>query len=94
MNEIATIRDAIACGIDDWMGIWGDPLLSGALFMISYGVTSWLIFRAASQSSGRERRYWQLCGCLFAFQLLNTNLDLHALVWTTGRCLAHAQGCS
>ncbi len=60
--------------------------------MFSYGVTAVLIFRAARQTTARESSYWRLCGFLFLFQLLNTNLDLHALVWTTGRCLAHAQG--
>ena len=86
------IRDAFVCGIDDWREIWGDPLLSGAIFMISYGVAALLILRAARDVTGRERRYWRICGFLFIFQFLNTNLDLHALVWTTGRCLAHAQG--
>jgi hypothetical protein len=86
------IGDAFLCGIDDWMDIWGDPLLSGTIFMISYGVTALLIFRAAREAEARERRYWRFCGFLFLFQFLNTNLDLHALVWTTGRCLAHAQG--
>ncbi|MCP4766756.1 MAG: hypothetical protein GY875_10855 [Gammaproteobacteria bacterium] len=92
MSELSIIRDAFVCGIDDWREIWGDPLLSGAIFMISYGVTALLIFRAARGSTGRERGYWRMCGFLFIFQFLNTNLDLHALVWTTGRCLAHAQG--
>lgn len=86
------IREAFLCGIADWMDIWGDPLLSGTIFIISYGVTALLIFRAARKAPTRERWYWRLCGFLFLFQLLNTNLDLHALVWTTGRCLAHAQG--
>ena len=86
------IRDAFVCGIDDWWDIWGDPLLSGAIFMISYGVSALLIFRAARCSTGRERGYWRMCGFLFIFQFFNTNLDLHALVWTIGRCLAHTQG--
>jgi len=86
------IRDAFLCGFDDWMDIWGDPLLSGTIFMVAYGVTALLIFRAAHHAEVRERWYWRLCGFIFIFQFLNTNLDLHALVWTTGRCLAHAQG--
>jgi hypothetical protein len=92
LNELVIIRDAFVCGIDDWMDIWGDPLLSGTIFMISYGVTALLIFRAAQRSAGRERRYWRLCGSLFFFQVFNTNLDLHAMIWTIGRCLSHAQG--
>ncbi len=90
--EIVIIWNAFLCGIDDWMDIWGDPLLSGSIFMVSYGVTAWLILRAALGNTGRERLYWRICGFLFFFQLVNTNMDLHALVWTTGRCLAHAQG--
>jgi len=86
------IKDAFLCGIDAWIDIWGDPLLSGTIFMVSYGVTAFLIFRAARNAEVKERRYWRFCGFLFLFQFFNTNLDLHALVWTTGRCLAHAQG--
>ena len=92
MDEFLAVRDAFLCGIDDWMDIWGDPLLSGTIFMVSYGVTALLIFRAARDAEAKERRYWRFCGFLFLFQFFNTNLDLHALVWTTGRCLAHAQG--
>ena len=92
MDEFMVIGDAFLCGFDAWMDIWGDPLLSGTIFMVSYGVTALLIFRASREAEARERRYWRFCGFLFLFQFLNTNLDLHALVWTTGRCLAHAQG--
>ncbi len=92
MGEITDFGDALLCGVEDWVGIFGDPLLSGTIFMLSYGVTAMAIFRASRETEVGERRYWQLCGYLFLFQLLNTNLDLHALVWTIGRCLAHAQG--
>jgi hypothetical protein len=92
MDEVMLIGDAFLCGIDDWMDIWGDPLLSGTIFMLSYAVTALLVFRAARNHEGRERWYWRICGFIFFFQVANTPLDLHALVWTTGRCLAHAQG--
>ena len=86
------IWDAFLCGVESWMDIWGDPLLSGTIFMISYGVTALLIFRVSSGAESRENWYWKICGSLFLFQMLNTNLDLHALIFTSGRCLAHAQG--
>jgi hypothetical protein len=92
VNDFIVIKDAFVCGFDAWMDIWGDPWLSGSIFMISYGVTALLIFKAARQAAARERLYWRLCGSLFLFQVVNTNLDLHALIWTTGRCLSHAQG--
>lgn len=92
MDEFIVIGDAFICGLDAWMDIWGDPLLSGTIFMVSYGVTAFLIFRAAREAEVRERRYWRFCGFIFIFQSVNTNLDLHAMVWTTGRCLAHTQG--
>ena len=92
MSDLVVIKDAFVCGFDDWMGIWGDPLLSGTIFMLSYGITALLIFKAAREATARERHYWRLCGFLFLFQVVNTNLDLHALIWTTGRCLSHAQG--
>ena len=62
------------------MEIWGDPLLSGTIFIVSYGVTALLIFKAAREAAARERHYWRLCGSLFLFQVVNTNLDLHALL--------------
>jgi hypothetical protein len=91
LDGLKVIGDAILCGIDDWWDIWGDPLLSGTIFMVSYGVTALLIFRVSSGFAARERLYWRLCGGLFLLQFVNTNLDLHALVWTIGRCMAHAQ---
>ena len=92
MSEMKVIADAFLCGIDAWMGIWGDPLLSGTVFMVSYGATALLILKAARAADAKERFYWRFCGYLFLFQFANTNLDLHALIWTTGRCLPHAQG--
>ena len=92
MNELTTIADALRCGVNDWPAIWGDPLLTGTIFSVAYGLTALLIFLAARNATARERLYWRLCGGLFVFQLFNTHLDLHALIWTTGRCLAHAQG--
>jgi hypothetical protein len=92
VSELVVIKDAFVCGFNDWMDIWGDPLLSGTIFMVSYGVTALLIFKASREATARERHYWRLCGSLFLFQVVNTNLDLHALIWTTGRCLSHAQG--
>ena len=92
MSEIKVIAEAFLCGIGAWMDIWGDPLVSGTIFMVSYGTTALLIFRAARAAEATERFYWRLCGYLFLFQFANTNLDLHALIWTTGRCLSHAQG--
>lgn len=91
-GQLTTIWQSLRCGVDDWMGIWGDPWLSGSIFVCSYLITASLIFLAAQKKSGRERIYWRICGCLFIFQVLNTPLDLHALIWTSGRCLAHAQG--
>jgi hypothetical protein len=92
VNDFIVIKDAFVCGFDAWMDIWGDPWLSGSIFMVSYGVTALLIFKVAGQATARERLYWRLCGSLFLFQVVNTNLDLHALIWTIGRCLSHAQG--
>lgn len=92
MSDTATYREAFLCGIRDWSEFWGDPLLSGTIFMVSYLGAALAILAVARRSSGRERLYWRLCGWLFIFQVANTHLDLHGLVWTIGRCLAHAQG--
>lgn len=80
------------CGISDWNKIWGDPIVSGSVFMVSYGGTAFLVLRVARRLAGRERVLWSICGALFLFQVANTHLDLHAFVFTFGRCLAHAQG--
>jgi len=92
MGDAGIVWDAFLCGVDKWTDHWGDPLLSGSIFMLSYGVAALMIFRAAREVTSRERGYWRLCGVLFVFQAVNTHLDLHALPGTFGRCLAHAQG--
>ena len=92
MDDFDTIWRSIRCGVDDWSAFAGDPMLSGTIFMVGYGVTAWMMFRAVRFERGRERIFWRLCGLLFVFQVANTHLDLHGLVWTTGRCLAKAQG--
>ena len=92
MNKFGEIVEGVACGIEDWWAFAGDPLISGTVFMVSYGLVAWLILRNAARMLGRERQYWRLCGWLFVFQVANTHLDLHGLIYTTGRCLAHLQG--
>ncbi|MEM9138198.1 MAG: hypothetical protein AAGB15_00080 [Pseudomonadota bacterium] len=91
-SQIELVQTAFWCGVDDWAGIMGDPLISGTVSMLGYGVTGWLILRVAAACMGRERWLWGMCGAFFLFQVANTHLDLHALIWTVGRCLAHAQG--
>ena len=92
MDQLAINFDALSCGVRRWNQIWGDPFLSGTIFMVSYGMAAVLIFRVAQQSPGKERWLWRLCGFLFLFQVLNTHLDLHAFPGAVGRCLAQAQG--
>lgn len=92
MDQLAIYFEALSCGVRRWNQIWGDPFLSGTIFMISYGVLAVLVFRVAQQSAGKERWLWRLCGFLFLFQVLNTHLDLHAFPGAVGHCLARAQG--
>ncbi len=92
MGELGTVLDATACGLRHWIALWGDPLVSGTVFMAAYLGAALLIFSNARHSIGRERTLWQICGFLFLFQVVNTHLDSHALIFTVGRCLAHAQG--
>jgi hypothetical protein len=92
MDDLGTIAGAVACGVRDWVAIWGDPLISGTTFMAAYLVAAVLILKGARRSAGRERTLWRICGALFLFQTVNTHLDAHALIFTVGRCLAHAQG--
>jgi hypothetical protein len=86
------IWGAAQCGFKDWQTIWGDPWLSGTILVLSYAITGFLILRMARRLAGRERWLWMLCGAAFLFQAANTPLDLHAFIWTFGKCLAHAQG--
>ena len=92
MEWVALYADAFQCGVADWWKIWGDPLLSGSIFVASYVLVAALILTVALPVSGRERWLWRLCGLFFLLQAVNTPLDLHAFPGTFGRCLAHAQG--
>lgn len=92
MSQAQTIVDSIACGVAHWWEFAGDPLISGSVFMVAYGLTALLILRAAAREDGCERGYWRLCGWLFVFQVANTHLDLHGMIYTIGRCLSRAQG--
>ena len=60
--------------------------------MLIYAIATLAAARVSWQLSGAERRVWGLAAVLMAFQVLNTPLDLHGLLWATGRCLAHIQG--
>lgn len=94
--------EIVSCGVDRWNLIWGDPILSGTIFMVSYGVVAVLILRVAQRANGgerwggerwgRERWLWRLCGLFFVFQVINTPLDLHAMPGAIGHCLAKSQG--
>jgi hypothetical protein len=92
LNQLAFYLDALKCGVAGWMKIWGEPFLSGTVFVASYAVVAVLILKVARQTSGRELCLWRVCGFALVFQALNTNLDLHAFPGTFGRCLAYAQG--
>ncbi len=92
MGELGTILDAAVCGIGHWTELWGDPLVSGTVFLVAYLSAALLILSGARENTGRERTLWRICGFLFLFQVVNTHLDSHALIFTVGRCLAHAQG--
>ncbi len=92
MDQQSVIWEAAQCGYDGWAKIWGDPWLSGTLMVAAYALSALLLFRITRQLSGRERALWITCGLLMTFQAINTPLDLHAFVWTFGKCLAKAQG--
>ena len=83
---------AFQCGVEAWSGFWGDPLFSGSLMMATYALAAVLVGRVALRVHGVERAAWGLAALLLGFQVLNTPLDLHGLLWATGRCLAHIQG--
>lgn len=91
-DQLPVIAEAFRCGVVDWNAFRGDPLISGTTFVLAYGLTGWLILKAARACAGRERWLWMLSAIFFFFQAANTNLDLHGLIFTVGRCLAHAQG--
>lgn len=92
MEQVDTIMGAVACGVQHWTQFWGDPWVSGTIFMVAYFMAALLILREVGRAECRERTLWRICGALFLFQVVNTHLDAHALIYTVGRCLAHAQG--
>lgn len=91
-EETSVWAEAFRCGFADWQQIWGDPLLSGTLLFLGYLLAGIYAWRVSRQMEGRERILWRLCAALMLFQAINTPLDLHAFVWTFGRCLSRLQG--
>jgi len=89
---MAIYLEAVTCGYTDWMKIWGDPIVSGTILVFSYTLIGILTLRNSLRYIGKERWFWSVCGAYFLFQALNTPLDLHAFIFTIGRCLAHSQG--
>lgn len=83
---------AFACGVEAWSEFWGDPLFSGTLMMVTYTSAALLTARRARRLRGMERAVWSVAAVLLVFQIFNTPLDLHGLLWATGRCLSHIQG--
>lgn len=98
MNQYSTgtfaqdVLQSLACGFEDWKTVFGDPWVSGTVFMLGYGVAAILMLRVARRETGREALFWRLSAWLFLFQVVNTHLDLHAFVVSYGRCLSRAQG--
>ena len=90
--KLSDYAQAFDCGVEAWSGFWGDPLFSGGLMMVTYGIAAFATFRASRRLSGIERAAWLVAALLLTFQIANTPLDLHGLAWASGRCLAHLQG--
>ena len=90
--HIEELLESLKCGFYDWSKIWGDPWASGTILVIAYALAALLVLKVGSFNSGRERCLWYVCGGILGFQAFNTPLDLHAMIFTIGRCLAHAQG--
>ncbi len=84
--------EILRCGVDRWVSIWGDPLLSGALIMALFGVAAGLCGMVAARSDGRERVFWAAASLAAVFLVFNAHLDLHVLPGSIGRCAAKAQG--
>lgn len=72
--------------------IWGDPLLSGTVSMLAYGLAAFLAFRLARRTTQDDRALWLICAWVLLFQVFNTHLDLQAFPGSLGRCMARAQG--
>lgn len=92
MEKAAFSVEIFDCAIARWTRIWGDPLLTGSVAMLLYGLAGLLLLRVARRTDAADRRLWCVCAVLFFFQVLNTHLDLHALPAAVGHCLARAQG--
>lgn len=88
----AMTQDILTCALDRWTLIWGDPALTGAVFMLAYAVAGVLAWRVARHANRDDRALWAACAGLLLFQVANTHLDLHAFPGSLGRCMARAQG--
>ncbi len=92
MEQSAISPDILACAIDRWTGVWGDPLLRGTVTMLVYGLGGLLLLRVARRTGRGDRQLWRICAVFFFALMVNTHLDLHALPTAFGHCIAHAQG--
>ena len=92
MEQSAYLQQMLGCAVDRWTKVWGDPLLTGSVSMLLYGLAGLLLLRVARRTGARDRRLWFVCAILFFLQVINTHLDLHAFPPAIGHCLARAQG--
>lgn len=83
---------AFTCGVEAWSKYWGDPLFSATVMMATYAFAAFMAVRVLPALAGMERFVWAVGAFLLAFQIFNTPLDLHSLLWASARCLAHIQG--
>lgn len=92
MLDEAFSPEVLGCTLERFSLFWGDPLLTGSVSMLLYGVAGMVLLQVSRRTDGFDRRLWRVCAVLFFLQVLNTHLDLHALPGAYGRCLARAQG--
>jgi hypothetical protein len=92
MDQATSAAALYHCAIRRWTLIWGDPLLTGSVSMLLYGVAGLLLLWVARRTGAGDRRLWQVCAILFFLQVVNTHLDLHAVPAAIGHCVSQAQG--
>ncbi|HMO06041.1 MAG TPA: isopropylmalate isomerase [Paracoccaceae bacterium] len=92
------MRGILACTLETWRPVIGDPGWQGWTTVAVYAATALLalaLARAAPfprASRGRERAFWGLVAVLMAALAVNKQLDLQSALTAAGRCTALAQG--
>jgi hypothetical protein len=93
MLEGIRLETVLRCAAARWTPLIGDPTLAGWVTVTAYLACMALAVAVWRRAPLRaERWFWGLLALTMAALAVNRQLDLHAALTATGRCLAQLQG--